>query len=290
MAVNTTDGSALWDFAFDLQLLTTGDPVRQANEAHAYASCMACVTGAVAFQVLLIVGQADEIIPLNAAVAANYECVSCQTYAFAFQLVASLVEVPSAEIQQELDAVMKRLQDLDVNAGSLTPEEILLALTQAKRDILLALAPILAVETGTTDVEQAGAEPDERGEVAPPSDEPSSSDAPVDEREDDGPEQMSDEGNGNEADAEKPADEAEPDQGLTEGQEPEKGAKEPTGEADPEGGDSDGVAEEGSSDQKTTEPEECPPEEEEDAAAEDCPARAESAAGDEALEEPAAAP
>ena len=45
---------------------------------------------AVGFQVVLIVGQTDVIVPENLSAAANYNCVRCLTYALASQLVLTL--------------------------------------------------------------------------------------------------------------------------------------------------------------------------------------------------------
>jgi putative peptide zinc metalloprotease protein len=166
MAVNTVDGTALWDFAFSLLLLEDGDPVDQANEAHAYASCTSCVAGAVAFQVLLIVGQVDTIVPVNAAVAANYDCVQCHTFAFAFQIVATLTQAPGQEVQRRLGLALQRLADLQANISALTPSEVYLSLLMVKQDILEALGSLLAVDTS------AGSQEVEQGVEAPPQQEP----------------------------------------------------------------------------------------------------------------------
>ena len=157
MAVNTVEGTALWDFAFSLLLLENGGPVDQANEAHAYASCTSCVAGAVAFQVLLIVGQVDTIVPVNAAVAANYDCVQCHTFAFAFQIVATLTQAPEQAVQQKLGLALQRLADLEANISALTPSEVYLSLLMVKQDILEALGGPLAGEdtsAGTHEVEE----------------------------------------------------------------------------------------------------------------------------------------
>jgi len=144
MAVNTRDGSKQWDFAFSLVHSDDGHPVRNANEAHAYARCIGCKTGAFAFQVVLIVGQADEIVPRNAAVAANYQCRACDTYAFAYQVVASVTETPGPAVERALSLVIEHLRELETNADSRTPAEILRALQQARTGVLAALEGILA--------------------------------------------------------------------------------------------------------------------------------------------------
>ena len=112
MAVNTTDGSEMWAFEVSVMVFDGEEQVWQTNEAIAYATCVRCETGAVAFQVILIVGQADEIIPVNIAQAANYQCIECKTTAFAYQIAATVTRAPDAEIQAQIDAALARLEDL----------------------------------------------------------------------------------------------------------------------------------------------------------------------------------
>ena len=63
LAVNTTDGSVVYDVAFALVWADDGGTVDTRNEAYAFASCQDCAAVAVGFQVVLIVGQADVIVP-----------------------------------------------------------------------------------------------------------------------------------------------------------------------------------------------------------------------------------
>jgi putative peptide zinc metalloprotease protein len=149
LAVNTTDSSTLWDIAISMLVLADGASVRHANEAHAYANCEDCLTGAVAFQLLLIIGQMDEIVPLNAAVAANYRCRRCHTFAFAYQIVATLATPPDRALRRRLDASLQPLRDLEAGVGSLTPSQIHRLLEAAERDILRALADSLAAEAAS---------------------------------------------------------------------------------------------------------------------------------------------
>ncbi|WP_458781147.1 zinc metalloprotease [Arthrobacter sp. D3-16] len=90
LAVNTTDGSVTYSVAFALVWAEDGEAVDSRNEAYAFASCTGCAAVAVAFQVVLIVGQADVIVPENLSAAANYNCLECLTYALASQLVLTL--------------------------------------------------------------------------------------------------------------------------------------------------------------------------------------------------------
>lgn len=89
LAVNVEDGSVVYDVAFAL-VWAEGGPVDATNEAYAFASCRNCAAVAVGFQVVLILGQADVVVPQNLSAAANYNCVECLTYALASQLVLTL--------------------------------------------------------------------------------------------------------------------------------------------------------------------------------------------------------
>ena len=115
LAVNTGDGTVVYDIAVALVWMTDGEVVDNRNEAYALASCTNCTTVAVAFQVVLVVGQSDTVAPVNVAVAANGGCLACQTTALAIQLVVTLNDLPSEEVQRELEAALDRLDD----AGSL---------------------------------------------------------------------------------------------------------------------------------------------------------------------------
>ena len=89
LAINTEDGSSVYDVAFAL-VWAIGDRVLNTNEAYAFASCTDCQTVAVAFQVVLVLGQATVVVPQNLAGAVNYSCMECVTYALATQLVVTL--------------------------------------------------------------------------------------------------------------------------------------------------------------------------------------------------------
>jgi putative peptide zinc metalloprotease protein len=143
LAVNTTDGSVTYDVAFAL-VWADGGPVDTRNEAYAFASCADCAAVAVGFQVVLIVGQADVVVPENLSAAANYNCVRCLTYALASQLVLTLdgplsedgmarlsslwqeiaefgrglQDVPLSEIQGRLNAYKEQLMELVRNDPS----------------------------------------------------------------------------------------------------------------------------------------------------------------------------
>ena len=108
LAVNTTDGSTLYDVAFAL-VWADGTSVTNSNEAYAFASCHGCTTVAVAFQVVLITGDARVAIPQNVSGAVNYSCVQCVTYALAQQLVLTVPGDPSPATKQRLDALWRQI-------------------------------------------------------------------------------------------------------------------------------------------------------------------------------------
>jgi putative peptide zinc metalloprotease protein len=113
LAVNTGDGTVVYDVAVALVWVKDGEVADNRNEAYALASCSDCTTVAVAFQVVLVIGQSDAITPVNAAVAANGGCLRCVTTALAIQLVVTLREMPSEEVQAKIQAALARLDGLE---------------------------------------------------------------------------------------------------------------------------------------------------------------------------------
>ena len=113
LAVNTEDGTVEYDVAISLVWVTDEEPVLNTNEAYAFASCTSCATIAVAFQVVLILGDNDTVVPQNLAGALNSDCVNCLTYALAQQLIVTVDEPLSEEAMDQLDALW---QDLAVFA------------------------------------------------------------------------------------------------------------------------------------------------------------------------------
>jgi putative peptide zinc metalloprotease protein len=113
LAVNTTDGGIVYDVAYSLVTVSGGAPVRNENSAYALASCNACTTLAVSFQLVLIVGQTDSIAPINVAEALNLKCPACITTAIAKQIVISVRSAPSEELTQRLLSELKKLDAID---------------------------------------------------------------------------------------------------------------------------------------------------------------------------------
>jgi len=145
LAVNTTDDSVTYDVAFAL-VWAQDDQVLNVNEAHAYASCTNCVTVAVAFQVVLIMDDAQVVVPQNLAVAANYECHSCITAAVANQLVLSIPGEPGEEQLLALAEVWGRIIELAQSIHQYTLAEINEQLDGFKDEItqILVAAPPVA--------------------------------------------------------------------------------------------------------------------------------------------------
>jgi putative peptide zinc metalloprotease protein len=109
LAVNTTDGTVVYEVAFALVWVRDGS-VTNRNEAYAFASCEGCAAVAVGFQVVMIVGEVDVVVPENLAGAVNYACVSCVTYALATQLVVTLPHELSDAANAELAALWEEIR------------------------------------------------------------------------------------------------------------------------------------------------------------------------------------
>ena len=135
LAVNTTDGSTVYDVAFAL-VWADQDTVLNKNEAYAFASCTGCRTVAVAFQVVLIVGSADVVVPQNLSGALNYACVECVTAAVAKQLVVTVPEAPDAATTAQLQALWQEIAAFGEHLEDLSLSEIQGRLTDYERQIL----------------------------------------------------------------------------------------------------------------------------------------------------------
>jgi putative peptide zinc metalloprotease protein len=123
LAVNTKDGSSLYDVAFALVWADRGI-VTNRNEAYAFASCTSCTTVAVAFQVVLVVGQADVAIPQNLSGAVNYSCARCVTYALAQQLVLTVPGDLSADQRRRLDGLWQEISTFAASLQSVPLDQI----------------------------------------------------------------------------------------------------------------------------------------------------------------------
>jgi putative peptide zinc metalloprotease protein len=168
LAVNTTDGSTVYDVSFALVWVTddTADgTVDNRNEAYALANCQDCTTVAVGFQVLLVVGQADVVVPQNLSAAVNYACVECVTVALAKQLVITVPENLSEATVAELTRLWARLEELAGRITSLSLQQIQEELSRVETEIVEIIQRDPAVAPG----QGGGADsPDQPGTTTPP--------------------------------------------------------------------------------------------------------------------------
>lgn len=89
-----------------------GDTVANQNVASSYASCTDCRTVGAAIQVVIVEGQPTDVRPVNLGVAVNEDCLRCQTYAYARQVVLSAgmrVEL-SDDAEEAIENIDERAQ------------------------------------------------------------------------------------------------------------------------------------------------------------------------------------
>jgi putative peptide zinc metalloprotease protein len=172
MAVNTTDGTVVYDTAFALVWVDDGEAALNTNESYAFASCTSCGAVAVSFQVVFTVGDNDVAVPQNLAGAVNYDCVNCLTYALAKQLFVTLDGPLSDTAMRELDRLWAEIAEYGADIRDVPLEEIAGQLEEYERQIL----DIVGVDRagGSTALSESD------GPSSEPSVEPSSSvDEPV---------------------------------------------------------------------------------------------------------------
>ena len=158
LAVNTTDGSVKYSVAFALVWAEDGQPVTTTNEAYAFANCSGCAAVAVGFQVVLVVGQADVIVPQNLSAAANYNCLDCLTYALASQLVLTLDGPLDAAGKQQLEALWAQIAEYGRNIQNVPLSEIQATLSGYK-DQITAIIKGSSGTASTSPTSPASAEP-----------------------------------------------------------------------------------------------------------------------------------
>jgi putative peptide zinc metalloprotease protein len=123
LAVNTTDDTVVYDVAFAL-VWVDDDTVTNTNEAFAAASCTNCAAVAVSFQVVLVLSDADVVVPANLATAVNYNCLQCLTYALATQLVITLDGPLSEESMAALQDLWTQLADFAAGIDDVPLDEL----------------------------------------------------------------------------------------------------------------------------------------------------------------------
>jgi putative peptide zinc metalloprotease protein len=152
LAVNTTDGGVVYDVEYAIITVSDGASVDETNSAFALASCRACTTVAVSFQLVLVIGQTDAIAPINAAGALNYKCPACMTTALAEQMVITLKSMPPLELQNQLAAALQKLNAISLLGNNATPAAIAaqVAAVEAQIEGELRDSGLLANTTGST--------------------------------------------------------------------------------------------------------------------------------------------
>jgi putative peptide zinc metalloprotease protein len=135
LATNSTDGGIKYDVVYSLVTVKAGAPVHEENSAYALASCKACTTVAVSFQLVLIVGQSNTIMPIDIAEALNDNCPSCVTTAIADQIVVTVKSVPSRVLTLELTQELQKLNALSALGGSGSPAAVAGEVQQVQDEI-----------------------------------------------------------------------------------------------------------------------------------------------------------
>ena len=159
LAVGTTDGGVTYNVAYAVVTVSGGAPVTETNSAYALASCRSCTTVAVSFQVVLVVGQSNDVAPIDAAGALNSKCPACATTAIADQIVVTLKAQPPQALVDQLQAALAKLGDLHLLGAAGRPAAIAaqVAAVQQQVDAVLASSGLLAGPATTNTTTATGA-------------------------------------------------------------------------------------------------------------------------------------
>jgi len=137
--VTETDGSRVSDFAWDVERQRAGD-VDQLNSATAMARCTDCRATAIAFQIVLVSGTPDSLVPHNRAVAVNDQCTRCVVAAEARQFVR-VVDQPVKFTDAGMAELADVRQDLrSVARADLSVEDLHAAVEQDEARVRTVLA------------------------------------------------------------------------------------------------------------------------------------------------------
>lgn len=118
--------------------------VDNTNLALAFASCTDCRTAAAAIQVIVLEAQASDVRPANAAVAVNANCLRCQTYAYAKQVMLSPFHAVTIS-----DAARAQLKALDRRVDELVASS--LAFPDLSAQLNAITAEVVAIVQGEVD-------------------------------------------------------------------------------------------------------------------------------------------
>jgi putative peptide zinc metalloprotease protein len=152
LALNTKDGTVVYNVAYALVTVSGGAAVSNTNSAFAIAHCQRCTTVAVSFQIVLVIGHSNTIAPTDAAGALNDGCVTCTTTAIADQMVITLESQPSQTLISELEASLQQLDDLSRLGAGGTPSAIAAAVTAIHDQVVAELQTggLLSGQPGTS--------------------------------------------------------------------------------------------------------------------------------------------
>ena len=159
LATGTQDGGVKYDVAYSVVTVKNGADVKNTNSAYALASCNACTTVAVSFQVVLVVGQSNVITPVNIAEALNNGCPACVTVAIADQIVVTITKLPSQELLDKLNASLAKLNVLSTIPLSQVASTVMAVQQEIQQELddsgLLAKPAAPTTTAGTTTGAQA---------------------------------------------------------------------------------------------------------------------------------------
>lgn len=141
--------------------------MRSTNEAYAFASCTGCAAVAIGFQVVLIIGQTNVIVPENLSAAVNYNCVQCLTYALASQLVLTLDGPLSADGMAKLAALWDEIAAFGRTLENMPLSEIQDRLTDFKQQITEIIMQDPSTTTGTQTATPTGQGTSGPGQTSP---------------------------------------------------------------------------------------------------------------------------
>ncbi len=186
VALGLRDGGVVYDVAVAMVRVDGTAPAMPRNEAWALAACARCTTVAVSFQVVFVLGQGTAVMPVNAAVAANGNCLACATAALAVQLVASVPAHIDPAVEGNIQSALAGLSGLG-NYGS-DVSGVLAQVSAVRNQVvsILTSAGIPVQQTGVTPTEDpratASADPSSSNPAAAttPSSDPTETPAPTD--------------------------------------------------------------------------------------------------------------
>jgi putative peptide zinc metalloprotease protein len=134
------------------------DVVTETNAAVAYNSCTDCASVAIAFEIVLVEGDASVISPTNIAIAFNENCSTCVAVAEAYQFVlgngGGAVHFDAegnrilAELRRRLHALRK--EDLTIDQLQAILDDMSAQIADVLANHLVSTGPALPQETTTT--------------------------------------------------------------------------------------------------------------------------------------------